>query len=385
MWIAHRDEPALVSPACGGRGRPIQTNDRVRTPRRDVEVLLVVLDRGRPRSSNQSSSPAMRNCSGSQFGRLTRSSFSMIAPDDLGAEPVVEPGEVGARVVDVAGRPLGRRAAGGEVAVAERAQRLAQTLLGGFEALVREQSSGVMPCSRSTRLRSSSRKRADLVGVVERVRRCGRACLAPDDDPEPAALERAERVLVGDVVADVDRQHVGPSRPSSASSQFSAVPLSHSMSGRSSKIILPPATRSVGCPGASRVDRVRDGPVVLVRHLAVVHGDREALALDIGAGDLGERLLAARPPPHRARGGRRRTGRGRRLRRRPSASGCRSRGSPRSRGPRTPTLPMTSSASRPLTIATVVVAAQRAPAWSVASSDSTARSGCSTIGVSVPS
>ncbi len=54
-----------------------------------------------------------------------------------GEEPVVAAGGVGARVVRGPGRHLGRRAAGGEVAVAERAQRFAQPFRGRVVPLVR--------------------------------------------------------------------------------------------------------------------------------------------------------------------------------------------------------------------------------------------------------
>ncbi len=59
-----------------------------------------------------------------------------LASGDGGGEPVVAARHVGARVVHVVRGALGQRAAGGEVAVAERAQRLAQPLLGRVVVVV---------------------------------------------------------------------------------------------------------------------------------------------------------------------------------------------------------------------------------------------------------
>ena len=58
------------------------------------------------------------------------------APVDLVGQPVEDPGGVGGRVVDAVGRRLRRRPAGGDVAVAQRAQRFAQALVLGVEAVV---------------------------------------------------------------------------------------------------------------------------------------------------------------------------------------------------------------------------------------------------------
>ena len=57
-------------------------------------------------------------------------------PGDLGPGPVIQAGDVGARVVDPVGFGLREGAPGHEVAVAQRAQRLPQPLTGGIEAVV---------------------------------------------------------------------------------------------------------------------------------------------------------------------------------------------------------------------------------------------------------
>ncbi len=59
-----------------------------------------------------------------------------VAAPDVADQPVVQAREVGARVVDVVGHRLGQRSTGDEVAVAQGAQRLAQPLVGGVEAVV---------------------------------------------------------------------------------------------------------------------------------------------------------------------------------------------------------------------------------------------------------
>ena len=61
-----------------------------------------------------------------------------LAARHLARQPVVEAGRVGARVVDPVRLRLGRGGTAGEAAVPERAERLAQRLLGGVEALVDE-------------------------------------------------------------------------------------------------------------------------------------------------------------------------------------------------------------------------------------------------------
>src|SRR5690606_17808272 len=57
-------------------------------------------------------------------------------PGDLRGQPVVAARRVGARVVDVVGGALRQGAPGGEAAVAQRAQRLPEPLVGGVVALV---------------------------------------------------------------------------------------------------------------------------------------------------------------------------------------------------------------------------------------------------------
>ena len=59
-----------------------------------------------------------------------------VASGDLADQSVVQAGDVGARVVHIVGLGLRERAAGDEVPVAQRAQRLPQPLAGGVEALV---------------------------------------------------------------------------------------------------------------------------------------------------------------------------------------------------------------------------------------------------------
>jgi hypothetical protein len=60
------------------------------------------------------------------------------AARDLGLEAVVAAGKIGAGIVQVVGVGLFGRPAGGEIAVAERAQGLAQRLLAGVEGIVEE-------------------------------------------------------------------------------------------------------------------------------------------------------------------------------------------------------------------------------------------------------
>ena len=50
------------------------------------------------------------------------------------------------------------------------------------------------------------RNSSDLVGIGEAVRGAGRTILLVDDDTDPASDEGDEGVLVGEVVAEVDRE-----------------------------------------------------------------------------------------------------------------------------------------------------------------------------------
>jgi hypothetical protein len=63
------------------------------------------------------------------FDHLTR---------DLGLEPIVAGGEVGSGIVDLIGFRFGVCSPGAEIAVPQRAQGLAQTLLPGIEVVVNE-------------------------------------------------------------------------------------------------------------------------------------------------------------------------------------------------------------------------------------------------------
>jgi hypothetical protein len=85
------------------------------------------------------------------------------APGDLGGEPIVATRHVGAGIVNLVGDRLGRRAAGGEVAVAERAQRLAQRLALGNESIVDERPGGHPPAVSAAAARSSRKRRTSSV------------------------------------------------------------------------------------------------------------------------------------------------------------------------------------------------------------------------------
>ena len=72
--------------------------------------------------------------------------------------------------------------------------------------------------------------------------------VVPNDNPDAVELDRFKGVFVGEVVADVDRQQ-GPFASMRSRIQASVVPLSQSISGRSSTSMRPFVTRRPSrCP-----------------------------------------------------------------------------------------------------------------------------------------
>ena len=108
------------------------------------------------------------------------------------------------------GLRLRRGAPGGEVAVAHRAQRLAQLLTGRVVAF-----EGDIPCRAGHLvlvghpLRPALQPLAHLLGTVQTELGGGGAVAVAGmahDDPDPVEGDRVEGVLVGQVIADVDWQ-----------------------------------------------------------------------------------------------------------------------------------------------------------------------------------
>ena len=135
MRVAHVHETALGNagaPACAVCEHEQSREDSVS----QVELLAVVLDlrllQVEP-IAVLDAEPEMQ-----PVGAVDQVLVDDVAPCDLGDETVVEPGDVGRRVVRAAGYRLGGGATGCEVAVSEGAERLPQRLLAGIEVLVDE-------------------------------------------------------------------------------------------------------------------------------------------------------------------------------------------------------------------------------------------------------
>src|SRR6266545_2847887 len=123
--LHHAGPPALVVP-------PRQVPDE--RPMAQVQLEAVLQDVGLPDvEPRPAGDPQLQH---QPVGDVDQVLVLDPAAGDLGDQPVVEAGQVGAGVVDPVGAGLRQRSAGHEVAVAQRAQRLAQPLPGGVEAVV---------------------------------------------------------------------------------------------------------------------------------------------------------------------------------------------------------------------------------------------------------
>lgn len=103
---------------------------------------------------------------------------------------------------------LGGGPSGGEVPVAEGAERLAQALLRGIKSFVDQR-----PSTHPADLSSASIRRSKKIlntGVSQDIAGARRTRLGGDQDPDPAVVQRHEGVLIGEVVADEHAQYIGP-------------------------------------------------------------------------------------------------------------------------------------------------------------------------------
>jgi hypothetical protein len=148
-------------------------------------------------------------------------------------------------------------------------------------------------------------RRQPLEEVAHRLRRRqrpgggGRRRLVGDAHRDAAAVaggEGAEGVLVGDVVADVDRQHlrsVELQRGEQVEQRPALVPVE---AGAQLDHLLALGAGEPRVVGQRALDRRLDLADAVLRHPPVVDGDGEALRLHLGAGH--RRQLAAQPLGH---------------------------------------------------------------------------------------
>ena len=156
--------------------------------------------------------PSMRKVNASQLGRFTRLSLSISVPDTSSTSRLYTPARVGARVVHLPGLRLRCGAPGGEVAVSQRAQRLTELLVAA-DRIRRRRKSHASPdtcCLYASQLRPALHELAHLIGTLEGElgsRLAVAVLVVPTTIPMPSNSDRIEGVFVGEVVADVDRQH----------------------------------------------------------------------------------------------------------------------------------------------------------------------------------
>ena len=143
-------------------------------------------------------------------GQIDQALVVDLGPRDVIDEPVVHPGHVGARVVHLPGLRLGRGSPGSEVAVSQRAQRLTElfalrivSVEDVIPGLARHL---VLVCQPPG---SALDELAHLVRALQAEvgsRPAVAVLVVSDDDPYAVELDRVERVFVGEIVTDVDRQ-----------------------------------------------------------------------------------------------------------------------------------------------------------------------------------
>ena len=131
-------------------------------------------------------------------------------PGYLVGEPVVQPGRVGARVVERSGVGFGRATARDAIAVAHRAQRLPQPFLfGEIPAEGEGPGAGVLPVLDVVLGDQAVDELADPIGGVQAEPGGGRPVAVlgmADHDADAVVQDGVEGVLVGQVVPDEDRQ-----------------------------------------------------------------------------------------------------------------------------------------------------------------------------------
>jgi hypothetical protein len=128
----HRHQPALDDPR-GPAGGIAQAGVPQEDPLAQVQLLPVLQDLV---AGQVQPGPAVDAQGGDEpVGQVDDALVHDLVAVDVVGEAVVRPGDIGAGVVHTVGRGLGHGAAGGQVAVAERAQALAPALLPGHEAL----------------------------------------------------------------------------------------------------------------------------------------------------------------------------------------------------------------------------------------------------------
>ena len=133
MRVGHGDEAALGDPG-GPALRVGHPQEPGQHPPAQVQLLAVA---EHPVGGQVQPGPALGpEAQGQPVGQVDQVLVLDLAARDPADRPVVDPGGVGAGVVDVGGGGLGGGPAGRDVAVAEGAQRLPEPLGGRVEAVV---------------------------------------------------------------------------------------------------------------------------------------------------------------------------------------------------------------------------------------------------------
>ena len=289
MRHVHRDEPALYH-----RGGPPGVVAEPKLPCQhrmtQVEALTVGQDGHRVDVEPVTAVDAERQC---QPVRQVDQTFVVDrGARDVVREPVVHPGRVGARIVDRPGPALRCRAAGGEVAVADRAQRLAELLVVRFISFVAE-GPGLhrhIPLVGEP-IRAAPDEIAHLLRTFQRELR-GRSTVAvlgvPNDDPDAVEPQRIECVFVGQVVADVHRQQgtLAVDLIADPGQRRALVPVD--VGPKLDNLAPVSDPQLFALPDAVRAcDYLTD---VLRRHFAIVHRDGETLVLQPNPRNVRQRL-----------------------------------------------------------------------------------------------
>src|SRR5262249_22662997 len=132
-------------------------------------------------------------------------------PSDDVVESVVYTGGIRRRIMDLIRRRFRSRAPGGEIAVADRTQRFAELFVMRVVAVERERPRLLGGLSFVAEpISATAQKFTDFAGTVEGElgrRRAALILVVANNHRNPVEADRIERVFVGEIVADVDRQH----------------------------------------------------------------------------------------------------------------------------------------------------------------------------------